>query len=139
MGSNPSTSTDPQSPAQPSRTSLPIRFGNPETQEERPILDITNDAIFNNVVDQNEQTLHDVSETLQRVDQVLADTENTLETSLLNNVIIWSDDSGEEKMDAEHLDNSNQGAKVQLTKNDSEIPTNSSRSLDTIGLEAALK
>ena len=78
-------STDQVQPNPVPRTSVPVRFSNPEVSgSERPLLDITSDEQFFNTLTHNEQILINVHETLRGVDQTLLAIDNSIEENLLN-------------------------------------------------------
>lgn len=133
------------------RISLPIRFANPQDpNSERLVTEISVDGIFVdrlnhsvNILDNNETLLQNVNQTLNSVDRVLDHADHSLQTGLLDQTINMTD-HGTVPLTPQTLagiaevsiDSSRENPVQNLP---SELLTNSGKSVDTIGLEAALK
>lgn len=129
------------------RVSLPIRFSNPENpNSERPIASLATGFLgekTNQIIGTNDSLLVKISTILNSVDQTIEYTNNTMDQDLLNQTIkplanvedsrSLTSTSMEEKSTTKSLPPSlqPQQTEIQLSTSD--------RTLDTIGLEAALK
>ena len=79
-------------PIVPPRVSLPIRFANPQNADsERPVADISIDNLFVNQTEINRALLNTINQTLNQVDRVLENTDQ----SLLNNLLDQNTDMAE--------------------------------------------
>lgn len=101
-----SDTTDQLQPNPAPRTSLPVRFSNPDVlNSERPLLEITSDEQFFNTLTNNEQTLINVNETLRGVDQTLLSIDNSIEENLLNqNILLPTPNSSNQIMNSVTLE-----------------------------------
>lgn len=126
------------------RTSLPIRFANPQNADsERPIADISVDNLFIDQTQNNEALLQTVNQTLNQIDIILENTDHSLQHNLLDLTI---DMAEQEQLPIEEpLVPTNSRASAEINPENSnpiflpEPLSNSGKSVDTIGLEAALK
>lgn len=137
-----------EDPVPAPRLSLPVRFANPQIPEsERPVADISGDNLFIDqtieVIEINETLLRNVDQTLAAVDKVLVHTNHTLYTNILDQTIAM--DSNGTLLEPTNLEagNSQQSetptTNTESQKNPHELLSLSGKTVDTIGLEAALK
>jgi hypothetical protein len=130
------------------RLSLPVRFANPQIPEsERPVAEISGDNLFinqtNEIIEFNETLLQNVNQTLAAVDSVLVHTNHTLHTNILDQTITMADDGSLLQPNNLETINSRQTenpvTNTSTPNNPPELLSQSGKSVDTIGLEAALK
>ncbi|KNE87779.1 hypothetical protein PSTG_18830 [Puccinia striiformis f. sp. tritici PST-78] len=130
------------------RLSLPVRFANPQIPEsERPVVEISGDNLFinqtNEIIEFNETLLQNVNQPLAAVDSVLVHTNHTLHTNILDQTITMTDDGSLLQPNNLETGNSRQTenplTNTSTQNNPQELLSQSGKSVDTIGLEAALK
>lgn len=137
-----------EDPVPAPRLSLPVRFANPQIPEsERLVAEISGDNYFIDqtieTLDCNETLLQNVNQTLAAVDRVLVQTNHTLHTNILDQTIIM--DNNGTLLEPTNLGTENTQQSVNLAtetspqNNPQELLSQSGKSVDTIGLEAALK
>jgi len=138
------------SPTAVPRVSLPVRFSNPQNLEsERPVADISVDNHFveetTQVLNLNELLFQNINQTLTNVDRVLDNTNQSLLTNILdqtinmtgNGTLLQPNPTGE-GTSGNNQNNDTQNSAPQQTAS-LELLSHSGKSVDTIGLEAALK
>lgn len=132
------------SPIATPRTSLPVRFANPlNTDSERPVAEISVDNLFITQTENNETLLQNVTQTLTRIDKVLENTDISLQNNLLNLAINMTENEtlfAVDPLEAGTSGTSNENQRSGHIPNfQQESLSNSGKSVDTIGLESALK
>jgi len=137
-----------EDPVPAPRLSLPVRFSNPQFPEsERPVAEISGDNLFINqsieVIESNATLLQNVNQTIAAVDSVLVHTNQTLQTNILDRTIVMTDD-GSILQPINYEAGNSQPAENLVTNtstqnNPQQLLSQSGKSVDTIGLEAALK
>jgi len=137
-----------EDPVPAPRLSLPVRFANPQIPEsERLVAEISVDNHFIDqtieTLDCNETLLQNVNQTLAAVDRVLVHTNHTLHTNILDQTIIMENNGTLLEPTNLGTENAQQSANVATEtlaqNNPQELLSQSGKSVDTIGLEAALK
>lgn len=129
---------------QPPRTSLPVGFANPENpNSEHPIDDISVNNLLIGQIDTNEASRKNVNQTLNHVDRVLEHTDHSLQTYLLELTINMNENRtllNTNQFETENFGTFNENQRSNQTPNlMQELLSNYGISVDTIGLEAALK
>lgn len=142
---NSDTNNLTKTPLAAPRVSLPIRFSNPENPlSERPVASLSSGFLeerTTNVINVNDTLLVNISKTLSSVDRTLELTENTMtDSDLMNQTIPLQSDSSDNRL----LPGPNTTNGERHETNDQQQPlintlSISDKSVDTIGLEAALK
>lgn len=128
----------------PPRVSLPIRFANPQNADsERPVVDISVDNLFVNQTENNRALLNTINQTLNQVDRVLENTDQSLLNNLLDRTIDMAENDNLITIERTEIGNSrisNDNRTDNHNSNSQSEPlSNSGKAVDTIGLEAALK
>ena len=144
------SNTSPVGPTPIPRISLPLRFSNPQNLEsERPISEISVDNHFieqtSCVLNLNEILFQNINQTLTEVDRVLDNTNQSLLTNILdqtinmdsNGTLLQPNNVGGEMSGGTNLGNTVISTPQQTESH--ELLSHSGKSVDTIGLEAALK
>jgi len=137
------TESSIQSPVPTSRVSLPVRFANPENpKSERPIALLSSEILIGQtkqLVDNNESLLTNISQTLVEVDKTLSLTDSIMNNDILNQTIEPNEGGNHTLLEPSKIAGSSSSENVQKLTQITESLSTSDRTVDTIGLEAALK
>lgn len=137
------TESSTSNPVPTPRVSLPVRFANPENpNSERPIALLSSETLVgqtNQLVDNNESLLIDISQTLVEVDRTLTLTDSIMNNNILNQTIEPNMEENQTLLEPSKIAGSSSSGNIQNSPQITESLSTSDRAVDTIGLEAALK
>jgi len=137
------TESSTSNPVPTPRVSLPVRFANPENpNSERPIALLSSETLVgqtNQLVDNNESLLIDISQTLVEVDRTLTLTDSIMNNNILNQTIEPNMGENQTYLEPSKIAGSSSSGNIQNSPQITESLSTSDRAVDTIGLEAALK